>query len=513
MDEVENENPHANPLSQLNSTSPDSEPLAIAKRWRKELLRYLELFADAFAELHSAVVRQVGVPGQYVSPHHDYPVMSLLDSGFPHFHESGFYQDSAPRDYVGAVRPSLVGLLSGLRRPGMTFPKSVELASFLRGHEIGKRLGQDMTSFRVDALVGDAVERYFHLHGLNAPVDARRRDAIVQPLVFGTVWRNLDLRLVVPITMTHFEVDHFPLTETTYIVRIPRKLQLARARMSTLGSGAVQMVVGAATHALVSNGWNLEVEDVESVHRSLGQSSSNVLDATDTFFGALRVATGISTGYAQILWLPRRWALSYFCELPPIYGTTLRRYPNEYDNYGWVGRGATVTAEQLKEVRRIYQAAVSSQSEAIRLAMKRLSGCLTRTDEADAILDGTIGLELLLGDDENQSLSYKLRLRAAALAILHADPAYPAAEVASKVKRLYNARSGIVHGRRKKASKKASEPTDTSKASERLLASDLLRFVLNVLLTHQQYQDPTKIDEGLLLRGDEIIVAREEAAR
>ena len=67
----------------------------------------------------------------------------------------------------------------------------------------------------------------------------------------------------------------------------------------------------------------------------------------------------------------------------------------------------------------------SSESEAIRLAINRLNGCLTRTDPADAILDATIGLELLLGDDQNQSLSYKLRLRAAALAILHGDPANP----------------------------------------------------------------------------------------
>jgi hypothetical protein len=313
--------------------------------------------------------------------------------------------------------------------------------------------------------------------------------------------------------MTNFEMDHFPLTETTYIARMPKRLQLARARMSTLGSGAVRMVVGAATHAFVSKGWNLEVDNTDDVHGSLSRSSSNVLDATDSFFSALRVVTGISTGYAQILWVPRRWALEYFCDLPPVYGTTLRRYPSEYDNYGWVGPGATVTAEHLNEVRRIYRAIVSSQSEAIRLALSRLNGCLTRTDAADAILDGTIGLELLLGDDQNQSLSYKLRLRAAALAVLHADPAYSAADVASKVKRLYEARSAIVHGRRKKRSKKASEPTDTSNAKERLIASDLLRFVLNVLLTHPEYQDPAKIDEGLLLRGDEVVIARKEVAQ
>jgi hypothetical protein len=265
------------------------------------------------------------------------------------------------------------------------------------------------------------------------------------------------------------------------------------------------MVVGAATHAFVSKEWSLDVDKIDEVQRSLNQSSSNVLDAIDSFFGALRIVTGINTGYAQLLWVPKRWSLEYFCDLTPVYGTTLRRYPGEYDNYGWAASGAMVSAEQLTEVRRVYRAVVSSQSEAIRLALSRLNGCLTRSDAVDAILDGTIGLELLLGDDQNQSLSYKLRLRAAALALLRADPAYPAAEVASKVKRLYEARSAIVHGRRKKRSKRAAEPADTSNVNERLLASDLLRFVLNVLLTNPEYQDdPTKIDEGLLLRGDDL---------
>jgi hypothetical protein len=88
---------------------------------------------------------------------------------------------------------------------------------------------------------------------------------------------------------------------------------------------------------------------------------------------------------------------------------------------------------------------------------------------------------------------------------------HSATEIASKVKRLYEARSAIVHGRRKKRSKIASEPADASNADERLAASDLLRFVLNALLTNPEYQDPIKIDEGLLLRGDEFMVAKEDS--
>lgn len=482
----------------------------------EELAGYINRLEAAFDELHEAVVTRAKTPGQYISPHHDYPVMSMLDSGFPSFHEAGFYQDSAPRDYVSTMRPrGLFGLLGGYQRPEVGFPKGAELAEFLRTHDIGKRLnlsehvyGGKAFDWPVDHLVGDAVERYLHLYGLDAPIDPRRRHDVLMPLVLGTVRRRLNLRLVVPITMTHFEVDHFTLSETAYITRIPKKLQLARARISTRGTGAVQMVVGAATHAFVSKDWHLDVDNIDEARGVLSQSSANVVDAIDSFFGALRVATGISTGYAQFLWAPRKWALDYFCDLTPVYGTTLRQYPSHYDDYGWVRQGATVTAEQLKEVRRIYRAVVASNSEAVRLALRRLNVCLIRTDAADAILDGTIGLELLLGDDQNQSLSYKLRLRAGALARLRADSAHPAVKIAAKVKRLYGARSSIVHGLRKKRSKKASEPADTSHAEDRAIASDLLRFVLDVLLTHPEYQDPAKIDEELLLRGANVAPSR-----
>jgi hypothetical protein len=479
---------------------------------REELQGYISHFAAAFDELHQAVVQQTKTPGQYIGPHHDYPIMSILDSGFPSFHEVGFYKDTAPRDYVSTTRPrGLIGLLGGYQRPEVGFPRGAELAEFLRTHDIGKRLNLSkqvyngkMLDWPVDNLVGDAVERYLHLHGLATPINPKSRQDVLMPLVFGTIWRSLNLRLVVPITMAHFEVDHFPLSETAYITRIPKKLQLARARMSTLGTGAVQMVVGAATHAFVSNGWHLDVDDIHEVPRSLNRSSPNVLDAIDSFFGALRVATGISAGYAQMLWVPRKWALNYFCDLTPVYGATLRQYPSHYDDYGWTRQGATVTAEQLKEVQRIYRAVVASNSEAVRLALRRLNVCLIRTDAADAILDGTIGLELLLGDDQNQSLSYKLRLRSGALARLHADSTRSAVDIAAKVKRLYKVRSSIVHGLRKKGSKRASESTDMSHSEDRAVASDLLRFVLETLLTHPEYQDPTKIDEDLLLCGIDV---------
>jgi hypothetical protein len=51
--------------------------LAATEKCQEELLRYLELFAGAFDELHGAIIKQINTPGQYIGAHHDYPHVFL----------------------------------------------------------------------------------------------------------------------------------------------------------------------------------------------------------------------------------------------------------------------------------------------------------------------------------------------------------------------------------------------------------------------------------------------------
>lgn len=479
------------------------------KKFREEYLQFKSLFEAAFEELHGVVVAKISKPGIYIGPHSDYPRRSTTDSGFPIFHGIGFYSDSAPRDYVSTIKPSgLLGIFGGkFDVEENALPALDKLIAYLKSHRIGSRLTytdyKGETSFAdytINRILGDAVEKYLHRHGIEAAVDPRARDVILGPLLFGVIRRTHELSLMVPIALTHFEFERLRLSETTYIARIPERFQLSRARMRNHGTGASEQVAHAATHAFVSSGWSLEVDEVGDVSKSLSSASQNALDAVDSFLGALRVATGVKTGYAQLLWVPRRWALDYYCDLPPVYGTTVRQYPGEFDNYGWVRECPTVTKEEMSAVRTVFEQMNNNDSEAVRLATRRLSSCLTRNDPSDAVLDGTIGLELLLGDDQNQSLSYKLRLRAAALTWLSVS-SIPAAEIADKVKQVYAVRSAIVHGKKPKARKKAVDSNSTQGEDDRQLAAELLRFVLRVLLAHPRYLEPSKIDSELILRG------------
>ncbi|MBY5803447.1 HEPN domain-containing protein [Rhizobium ruizarguesonis] len=152
----------------------------------------------------------------------------------------------------------------------------------------------------------------------------------------------------------------------------------------------------------------------------------------------------------------------------------------------------------MEDVRRLYNLILGRREERVAIALKRLNSCMTRDDAVDAILDATIGLEVLLGDQENQALSYKLRLRAGALARLSGTR--KPADVVASVKKIYEVRSAIVHGlKTKKPKKRLLEPEAGPFAAERAAAADMLRFAIDLLLEHPVYLDPLKIDADLLI--------------
>ncbi|MGO6880679.1 hypothetical protein ACCS44_17550 [Rhizobium ruizarguesonis] len=457
-------------------------------------------FEAAFDELHAAVLEKIRNPGQYFSPHNDYPTLSLMDSGFPIFHEHGFYNDKTPRNYVGIFRPtSLLGAFMHVRTE-KEFPAGAKLISLLKENEFGKRFELDspFSGHDVDEMIATAVERYLHVYGAGPLISDNRRK-VLHRMLMGVIRDEYPVTVMVPIALTHFAADRFRLSRNAYVARISRGLQLARSRIDRRGSGAVAGVVSAATHAYVSTDWSMPASTIRGVRDGLNDPSQNVLEEIDVFFAALRAATGAITGYAQVCMVPRQWSVGYFVDLPPVFGATYRRYPNSFDNYGWAGSGqSVVTARELEDVRRLYNLILGRREERVAIALKRLNSCMTRDDAVDAILDATIGLEVLLSDQENQALSYKLRLRAGALARLSGTR--KPSDVVASVKKIYEARSAIVHGlKTKKTKKRLLAPEAEPYVAERATAADMLRFIIDILLEHPVYLDPLKIDADLLI--------------
>ncbi|HJP66419.1 MAG TPA: hypothetical protein VKA30_08970 [Actinomycetota bacterium] len=221
------------------------------------------------------------------------------------------------------------------------------------------------------------------------------------------------------------------------------------------------------------------------------------MDVVDRFFAALRIATGIETGYAQIVLRPIGWAEDYLGTLPPLIpGPVVRRYPPRFDDYGWLVKDRPVVTEsQLTEVKDVF-AALRDAAPQVLLATDRLNSAMLRSDEADSILDICIGLESLLTSDESTEVTHKLALRVAALLAL-SDGSRPPADVFSSVKRIYKYRSRLVHGRADAAALAYSQDRGERVVTV-TLAREYLRQIIRTLLDYPKYLDPNLIDRDLI---------------
>ena len=115
-----------------------------------------------------------------------------------------------------------------------------------------------------------------------------------------------------------FNFDSAAIADNTSIERMSDEFQLARYTKGSKSMGINSTVLGAATHALVLNGWELKNDRYYEAFNAFYVASAYPTEQIDKFFTAVRIATGASTGYAQLLLRPRGWTHDYDAHLPPV---------------------------------------------------------------------------------------------------------------------------------------------------------------------------------------------------
>lgn len=253
----------------------------------------------------------------------------------------------------------------------------------------------------------------------------------------------LPAQLVVPLPMTSPESDTtHDLAPGIRLERIAEPEQLARAPSDDHFGASNNVVVAAATHALVFD--SIEVPPNDLMLHSWATAQSYVGQTwLEETLQALRLASHLPLGYAQTYLRPQGWATGYTADLPPIEGrSTIRRYPPSFDHYRWLQASQRLTNEHLREAPELLAALVGASGR-LRLAARRLSQAQLRSDEEDAVLDACIALEAGVGDRQAAEMTYKVSMRAATLL---GEAGLESEKVRSVVRKLYNWRSAIVHG-------------------------------------------------------------------
>lgn len=431
------------------------------------------------------------------------PRISLQENGMPRLSDGGTWDYAGPLQYADLLEPPPSASRPFDRQKFVEgrFAEVDALVAFLRVNpgctrsfapEPAERQGFDITRIQAELWLAHVANRLLRRTG-GGPVDDRTRAAVLAPVLRGMFDERVKVSTVVPVALVRFNVDRLRLAPDTYLMRMRDDLQRARWSVKAYGANGHDGVVGAATHAFVITGWTWPNLPWLQMPSNLVARTPQVRDRIEELFAALRLATGVATGYAQELRVARGWTHLHSDQPLEVHAAGARRYPEEFDDFGWTRDDLpTVTREQVRQTGVVLGQIRATPSDRLALALRRLNGAMMRNDVADAILDATIGLEILLGDGDGQAIGYKLRLRAGALA--NVDAPGTGTAIAHSVKRVYEARSRIVHGAR---SRKA-DGGAAANAEARDAAIGTLRQIVLTMLGHPRYLDPAAIDADLL---------------
>ncbi|MBZ9851362.1 hypothetical protein LB565_25565 [Mesorhizobium sp. CA14] len=462
-----------------------------------------ELLVDAFDEVVVAILSKLG-EGIKPSRVRRYPTFSLRDNGMPSLGD-GLWTGAGPLEYSSVLEPPYnddearqLG-----KFPPARFPAVARLVAFACEHPEIARMpaaGSDqenpLVKVTIDLLLSRAADMHLLRFGVMAGTAATRA-AVLKPLLRGLFDARLKFVVLAPIAFVRFDFDRMRLGPSAFIMRMSPNLQRARWEMKAYGANGHDQVLAAATHAFVVTGWDVPNGNWIELSHTLSNFSSEMRERIDALFAALRLETGIETGYAQEIRLSRGWRHRHNNGLPDVYAVGARRYPEAFDDFGWnradlplVGRA------QMRQVASLVEPLENSSDERLILATRRLNTAMTRSDLADAILDATIGLEVLLGDGDGQAISWKLRMRAAALAGIGRGQT-GAKAMSDAIALVYATRSAIVHGVRRRRGATAAHAERELDAKDQAL--NALRDVLKILIHRPEFLDPRRIDSDLLM--------------
>jgi hypothetical protein len=462
-----------------------------------------ELFALTERTLREAVaiIRRVTEERGWTSTFHEFPEFSdPFRSGFPHIIAS---QSEVPKytDVIGVRR----GRFSPLGYDDI--PTFADLFEYASANErlsayLGLKAGVepahglDFARITVAQIFFGLLEHLLHLHGFDFTT-AQLLERYVE-VENGLFEDRLPIEIVVPVALTPFEFDgSIDIGDNLAIERMADDWQLARMPASQTGAGAAanSAVISAATHAFVFRGWTMPngSAHVDRTDRLAWYPQERI----DSAFAALRIATGVRTGYAQLSIRPVGWALRWKAHLPPTGGGALvRRYPPAFDDWGWLqDPPPPITDEQARKAGEL-EALLAAAPSKLQLGARRYLGAGLREVEEDAAIDLCIGLEATLGDESPTEITHKLALRTAA--VLGAEGDDPAT-VFGDVRAMYRHRSAIVHGTAPEKTRLIRRE-DGAEIVVSELASDYLRRTIRALLRNPDWRTPSSIDNRLLLR-------------
>lgn len=466
--------------------------------------RFFELFCGAF-DTALQYVRQAETGKTHIGRHENWPEIAYHEeNGLPWVKSTG----ESPNNYGDAIQ-GLYSLLFtlGSDEPPLNFSKEQTFIALLDYAKAQPRLRQylvlgphdprDLGAAGLVSMVAYALDRYINTTN-KMDLDRAKLLPIYVPLEKHLFTPMLPFVAVVPILFLKFNFSQLEIGANITLEKLSDEFHLDRGWRGSWSNSDNSLVESAATHGLFIRNLSIPNENWVKVGQVEMDPEAYPVEEIDTFFAALRIATGFPTGYAQMVLLPVGWADHYAANIVPIGGPRVEKYPPFFKQGYWQEPVPTVTSDQANEaeqlfngLQRIFQ---TDAAKKVHLSMNRLNLSATRTSDEDGIIDAMVALEALLSDG-TQEMTHKVAMRLAALYKIADRPR--ALQAFTEMKRIYGFRSKVVHG-----SADLDKDREIKRGEEKVPATDAalehLRNAFAVLIKNPALLDPKKIDAFLL---------------
>jgi hypothetical protein len=451
----------------------------------------------------------------YIPRRTDFPTLSYRDNGFPIFGK----EYEGPYNYGGIFDPSLFGsvyesLAGGKAPPELEeFPEVINVEAFLDKRFYENYYGtvpdpdyrKRFAGYDCRSTLKAILDAYIHAYTAEGEIIDERLLPIYRPFENRYLNSTVPLNIWIPILFLNVPVDLYAISDDIEIRKIPDDIQLARATPKSNGLAVHDLVMSGATHALVLTNYQIQNDTWNDASTALQSVTAYPTELIEAFFASLRIASGLDTGYAQLLAEPIGTLIfPQTINLKQLLGTSTRKYPAAFENYYWNhDEMPTVTVEMLDSCKATFHQILAlpkgKEKNRLQVALSRFNQCYLREVDDDSILDATIALEVLFSDGGKEEITHKLALRIAAV-VAKFSTGISGQLVFSNIKKIYNFRSNVVHGNigTIEKSRQIKLPDETVLPTV-ALALDYLRVVLGALLKNQKYLDPNLIDAELIL--------------
>ena len=360
----------------------------------------------------------------------------------------------------------------------------------------------EFSEYAIKRFVSEIVERY--LYGIQASKDVPDNiEEIIIPYINEKLIRHigdsLAIDIYVPICLVSFQDDIIKLSDNIEIIRIPDDIQKSRKQACTYEAYNEDTVAACATHMIVLHEYSFKNEEYFSINTATRNYNAYPVNDINIIMAIIRIVTGYSVGYEQILSHPIGWIDEHFADLTPLYGAKIRAVnAREYEKMWLQLPVSYIDSYQTQNIQKLYSNIMAlkenKSNKNLFFALKRLNRCMLRDEDDDMAIDATIGLESLLSGGTKGEITYTISNRIPVVFKHEPSDVYQPNECRAIMKKIYNYRSVMVHGGTLKETEKFHNINGKNIEIDKI-AVDFLRQTLLFVINNLEYLDAKKFDE------------------